>query len=954
MERVRPTVIGSLVTALLVVVAGLVPGLVPTASAADSGELAWGVKQSFVSYVTGPIAHGTVTTGGAAQTRGSQFVFALTSGGVDAATGAGAAEYEGSVNFAGHDGALDLTLADPRVTLDSAESGTLSVRATEGSTDLGRVELAELDLSAATVSTVDGARQWAGVAVTLTSAGVPVLGGNYPAGTALDSLDLVIPVNEDSTPTEPTPTPTEPTATSPTTEPTTEPTALTPGTALEGRLIWGVKESFRNYIGGVIAQGSITVEEPATRESGLFVFAQTSTAASTSTGIGQTSFGGGVRFTGHHGQLDLTISEPRVTLTSATTGELSALVENTGTDLGRIVIGALDIGSATKSVATGSVTFANVPVTLTAAGEQVFALDGAPFYSAGTALDPATIVVGANAGEGTTGPVPAPTAPTPTSTPTTSTPTTSTKGDSSDTTARAGSLTWGVKSSFRSYVTGPIAQGSVSVSSGATSTGGVYRFGQTSTTADPPSATGTTRYGGVVRFTGHHGLLNLSMADPVVTVTSKSSGRLSVVLNGGSRITIGTLDLSAGRRSSSDGAVAYSAVPVTLTSAGSSIFSYGGSSFYPAGSAMDPVSFVIGSKAASSSAGSRVVSAAASTTTWTPPATPPATTGIEIAADQLDGLAAGDEITATATGFRANEPDIKVVLYSTPVILADDLVADATGRVTWTGRIPASTEAGDHTLTFQGTVDRGIAITVAESNLEGCTVDGATIDWGFKESFRSYVSGSIANGDWSTTGGATYTTPQFSWSGGTGSYQADTGTGRIDFTGTVQFTGHDGALDTTIANPTIEFTGEDTAQLLLDIGGVSMNDAMDGDATRVERAAVPFADLDLSADTVTRTDDSIVGTEVSATLTASGHEAFENYEAGTVLDPVSFTIPFGSACGTVTDTAVDTEARDGADPVPSSADGSISPWVTLAVGVVLGGLIFGAFSLIRRRASVSS
>ena len=44
----------------------------------------------------------------------------------------------------------------------------------------------------------------------------------------------------------------------------------------------------------------------------------------------------------------------------------------------------------------------------------------------------------------------------------------------------------------------------------------------------------------------------------------------------------------------------------------------------------------------------------------------------------------------------------------------------------------------------------------------------ATLTWGFKESFRAYIDGDIANGEWTTSGGATYETPEFSWSDGTG------------------------------------------------------------------------------------------------------------------------------------------------------------------------------------------
>ncbi|MGO3032767.1 MAG: HtaA domain-containing protein, partial [Microbacterium gubbeenense] len=101
------------------------------------------------------------------------------------------------------------------------------------------------------------------------------------------------------------------------------------------------------------------------------------------------------------------------------------------------------------------------------------------------------------------------------------------------------------------------------------------------------------------------------------------------------------------------------------------------------------------------------------------------------------------------------------------------------------------------------------------ADAEACVVTDGTFSWGVKESFRSYISGTIANGSWEALDGATYETPNFEWTGATGSYDPATGTGSVSFPGTVHFTGHDGVLDLTLGNPTIEFEGE-TAALLLD------------------------------------------------------------------------------------------------------------------------------------------
>ncbi len=92
---------------------------------------------------------------------------------------------------------------------------------------------------------------------------------------------------------------------------------------------------------------------------------------------------------------------------------------------------------------------------------------------------------------------------------------------------------------------------------------------------------------------------------------------------------------------------------------------------------------------------------------------------------------------------------------------------------------------GEHTLTLQGSVSRGVVLTIpakVTTAAEGCPVDDATLTWGFKETFRSYISGSIANGEWTVADGATYETPDFGWSDGTGAYDPDGGEGLIAFT----------------------------------------------------------------------------------------------------------------------------------------------------------------------------
>ncbi|MCU1439354.1 MAG: hypothetical protein JWP85_351 [Rhodoglobus sp.] len=196
-----------------------------------------------------------------------------------------------------------------------------------------------------------------------------------------------------------------------------------------------------------------------------------------------------------------------------------------------------------------------------------------------------------------------------------------------------------------------------------------------------------------------------------------------------------------------------------------------------------------------------------------------------------------------------------------------------------------------------------------------CTVDDATMTWGFKESFRSYISGTIANGEWTVADGATYSTPDFGWTGGAG--LLPDGTGAIAFTGSITFTGHDGILNTTVANPQLRFDGSGIATLLLDVSGTTQ------EGMPVDERAVEFATIDL--DGAVQGDNAVI-TSSPAVLTEAGAAAFGTYEAGEGLDPISAVLPGAADC----------------DPALSRPDDL--PGVTQVLAVV--GVVFAAMVLV--------
>ncbi|MCK9250122.1 MAG: HtaA domain-containing protein [Solirubrobacteraceae bacterium] len=162
----------------------------------------------------------------------------------------------------------------------------------------------------------------------------------------------------------------------------------------------------------------------------------------------------------------------------------------------------------------------------------------------------------------------------------------------------SGTAEWGVKASFRRYIAGPIAHGSIAVGDGATQDpgGGTFRFPAVGE-SDTAAAT-DWRYGGSVTFDAHGGQLHMELRNPRIVVDAAGTrGTIfadvtSRSLSGGTtnvyeNIAFATLDPTRGARTVTGATTTWSDVPVTLTAAGVPAFA----EFYPAGQELDPVTF---------------------------------------------------------------------------------------------------------------------------------------------------------------------------------------------------------------------------------------------------------------------------------------------------------------------------------------------------------------------------
>ncbi|MEV6166128.1 HtaA domain-containing protein [Streptomyces sp. NPDC052052] len=391
----------------------------------------------------------------------------------------------------------------------------------------------------------------------------------------------------------------------------------------DGTLEWGFKESFRKYLAGPYSGGKITVKDGATQaaDNGVFTFVDGKGSYDTSTHGTDTAFQGSVNFYAHGGVLDITLSDLKLS-TSGTGGAITADVTTPAGTVDDVSVAELDLSAVRPGQgANGAMVFKDIPATLTKAGSEAF--NGQ--YKEGDALDPATLAVtpvAASTEEPTTEPTQEPstdpstdptdepsTEPTqePTSTaspsaaPSTSAPSSSAPS-AVDGAIVDGTLDWGVKKSFRTYITGPIANGRVETTSGATASGDGYRFPDATGTFDADQQTLSADFAGQVRFLGHESsgsyALDLSFTGLQIRVNG-TKGSLVADVSAKDRETgktttytglaIADLKLPKGELAAEDGVVTLSAVPATLTADGTKAF--GG--MYQAGEQLDALTVAV-------------------------------------------------------------------------------------------------------------------------------------------------------------------------------------------------------------------------------------------------------------------------------------------------------------------------------------------------------------------------
>ncbi|MER7761947.1 HtaA domain-containing protein [Streptomyces sp. NPDC097619] len=371
--------------------AALLGALLPAAAAAAAersvrgGRLDWGLKSSFQSYVTGPVAKGSFRLkGGAATAGGSLFRFHSATGTYDPATGAFRAAFSGGVRFRGHerpDGTheLDLTVSRPVVRVQGGR-GTLyadmasRAKGASAVTVTAGVPLAELSLSGIDMRGAGSPLVLDGVPAVLTAQGARAFAGYYPAGTRLDPVSLSVDVV--AAPARPSARP------SVTATPAAKPP--TGGALSDGAVDWGVRRTFREYVSGPVGQGRWELTDGAQDGGAVFRFPSGKGTWEPNGGALRAEFAGTLRFTGAH--LDLAFSKVTVTVAG---GKGTLLADVTAKGATRRAVPVVEFEAAGLTAKDGLAVLTEAPARLAQGGALAFG----SMYRAGTEMDPVSLAV---------------------------------------------------------------------------------------------------------------------------------------------------------------------------------------------------------------------------------------------------------------------------------------------------------------------------------------------------------------------------------------------------------------------------------------------------------------------------------------------------------------------------------------------------------------------------------
>lgn len=261
--------------------------------------------------------------------------------------------------------------------------------------------------------------------------------------------------------------------------------------------------------------------------------------------------------------------------------DVSSKAKDTGvvSTRSQVPFAALGLGGVNMRGGGSPIALNGIPVTLTGEGAQAFA----GYYAAGAQLDPISLSADVKTAPQTG--QPSQPAGTPSAQPS---PSGSPQGAPPAGAFTDAAVDWGVRRTFREYVTGSIGQGKWTLADGAQDGGALFRFGRGKGSYDGGKGTLDAAFAGSVHFTGAHldlklGALSAKVQDGKGVLTA------DVTTAGETRSAVPLVEFDAKGLKTEGGLATLTEAPATLTEGGSQAFN----SMYKAGTEMDPVSLAV-------------------------------------------------------------------------------------------------------------------------------------------------------------------------------------------------------------------------------------------------------------------------------------------------------------------------------------------------------------------------
>lgn len=159
----------------------------PLQSVTGAPVLRWGIKRSFISYLS-RLPDGSVSAdAGASIVSGSFFQFEPGGGGQGSLAAADVLKFRGQVRLSGHHGMMSLLVADPWIEFTAGGAVLSIVDPQRGPDGSGRVALLRLAIAGA--PGVPGT-DWTEVPARLAPGAVGLFNGQYAAGENMDAVSL--------------------------------------------------------------------------------------------------------------------------------------------------------------------------------------------------------------------------------------------------------------------------------------------------------------------------------------------------------------------------------------------------------------------------------------------------------------------------------------------------------------------------------------------------------------------------------------------------------------------------------------------------------------------------------------------------------------------------------------------------------------------------------------------